>query len=61
VPGGGAHICIGMQFAFMAARLALHHMLVRHRFERTSLRDPDLVILPITHPKDGLPLRLTPI
>ncbi len=59
--GGGAHICIGMQFAFMAARLALHHMLVRHRFERTSDRDPDLVILPITYPKDGLPLRLTAI
>jgi cytochrome P450 len=57
--GGGAHICIGMQFAFMAARLTLHHMLVRYRFERASEHDPELVILPITHPKDGLPLRMS--
>lgn len=59
--GGGAHICIGMQFALMTARLVLHHLLTRYRFVRTSAKDSKFVILPITQPKDGLPLRVTPL
>jgi cytochrome P450 len=57
--GGGAHVCIGMQFALMAARIVLHHVLTRYRIERARDKEAGFIILPITRPKDGLPLRIT--
>jgi cytochrome P450 len=59
--GGGAHICIGMQFALMSARIVLHHLLTRYRIEKASDAETKFVILPITQPKDGLPLKVIPI
>jgi cytochrome P450 len=59
--GGGAHICIGMQFALMSARIFLHQLLTRYRIERAGAKETKFVILPITQPKDGLPLRVTPL
>lgn len=59
--GGGAHLCIGMAFAFMSARLVLHHLLLRYRIELAGQKDSQFVILPITQPKDGLPIRLVPL
>jgi cytochrome P450 len=59
--GGGAHICIGMQFALMSARIVLHELLTRYRIEPLSTKDTKFVILPITQPKDGLPLKITPL
>ncbi|MCP5170263.1 MAG: cytochrome P450 [Hahellaceae bacterium] len=59
--GGGAHICIGMQFAMMAAKITLHHLLKRYRFELACEAPVDFTILPITQPKNGLPVRVIPL
>ncbi|MCP5207262.1 MAG: cytochrome P450 [Hahellaceae bacterium] len=59
--GGGAHICIGMQFAMMAAKITLHHLLKRYKFELDCDENVDFTILPITQPKNGLPVRVIPL
>jgi len=59
--GGGAHMCLGLHFAYMAAKIFLAQALPRCRF---ALR-PDYRIryqqVPIPKPKDGLPIRLDPV
>ncbi len=56
--GGGAHICIGMQFALMAAKLMLHHLLRQYTVELACDEPVAFTILPITHPRNGLPIKL---
>ncbi len=57
--GGGAHMCIGLHFATMQAKAVIFHLLRDYRIRldgpayRTEFR-----IMPLTRPKDGLPLRL---
>lgn len=57
--GGGAHMCLGLHFAYMQAKLILYHLL---RHGRIALDGPgyraDFQIMPLTKPRDGLPVRL---
>ena len=57
--GGGVHLCLGMFFAEMQAKLIAHHLLRRFRW---SLREGYRMTykqVPIQAPMDGLPLRLS--
>jgi cytochrome P450 len=56
--GGGAHLCLGMFFADMQARLTAHHYLLRYRWRtRPGYRAPYKQV-PIQAPRDGLPVRI---
>ena len=57
--GGGAHMCLGLHFAYMQAKILLFHMLRRYRIEPIRPGySTDFQIMPLTKPKDGLPVRL---
>lgn len=56
--GGGAHVCIGQFFAVMFAKMALHQLLTKYRFELSGTTDLKLNIMPTTYPKDGLRMKL---
>lgn len=57
--GGGAHLCIGKRFAALEIKSTLHQMLRRYRW---SLVHPGYVMpyaaMPISKPRDDLPIRL---
>ena len=57
--GGGAHKCIGMHFAIMQIKVFYAHLLRRHRIELVGERPVRWQRMPIPHPKDGLPVRLS--
>ena len=56
--GGGAHMCIGLHFAYMQMKAFFYTLLSEYRV----VVDPDYVcdfqMFPIPKPKDGLPIRL---
>jgi len=57
--GSGAHMCLGLHFATMQAKIILFHLLRRWRIRPVR---PDYTtefqVMPLTKPKDGLPIRL---
>lgn len=55
--GAGAHYCIGYQYAVVAAKIILHHVLARYELERVG-GPLEVYTLPATVPKDGLRMRL---
>lgn len=57
--GGGAHMCLGLHFAYMQAKVILWHLLRDYRIglAHQDYR-ADFQIMPLTKPKDGLPIRL---
>jgi cytochrome P450 len=58
--GGGAHMCLGLHFAYMQAKCFARHFLQNLS---VSLRDgtaPDWQMWPIPKPKDGLRVVLSP-
>ena len=61
--GGGAHKCIGLHFAMMQIKCFLHQFVLR--YDAKLPEDYKLPIVfqdvPFPHPKDQLPLRLTPL
>ncbi len=57
--GGGAHKCIGLHFAYAQTKIVVAALLSRYRVEVLD-PDPDWALLPITRPRDGLPVRLHP-
>ncbi|VAV95814.1 Cytochrome P450 [hydrothermal vent metagenome] len=61
--GGGAHMCIGLHFAYMQIKILMHNILTQNRIvlQRGEDYEPDWQIFPIPRPKDGLPVRLEPI
>ncbi len=59
--GGGAHKCIGMNFAKMQAKLFMHQLLLRYRFTTPENYNPTLKTVPLPKPGDNLPLKLTPL
>lgn len=59
--GGGAHMCLGLHFAYMQAKIFLHHVLTQYRVEMDAGDEPDWALLPIPRPKNGLPLRFVPL
>ena len=59
--GGGAHMCLGLHFAYMQIKILMAHMLTRYRVEVAEGYAPEWQAWPIPQPKDGLQIRLTPI
>lgn len=58
--GGGAHMCLGLHFAYMQVKILMAQMLPRYRVELAA-GDPEWQAWPIPKPKDGLKLTLKPI
>lgn len=58
--GGGAHMCLGLHFAYMQIKILIHAMLTQNRVVLSGGPDyePDWQVFPIPQPKDGLPVRL---
>lgn len=56
--GGGAHKCIGMNFAQMNAKLFMHQLLRQYRFSLLPGYQLRSQILPTPCPPRGLPLRI---
>lgn len=58
--GGGAHLCIGHQFATMQARCFAYHLLTRCELSLAPGYQPKWRYWPIPKPADGLRVRLKP-
>lgn len=56
--GGGAHMCLGLHFAYMQAKIVLHHLLTTHRVSVRAGYEPKWQMFPIPQPRDGLPVTL---
>jgi cytochrome P450 len=56
--GGGAHMCLGLHFAYMQIKILMAHMLTRYRIEIAEGYDPAWQAWPIPKPKDGLRISL---
>jgi cytochrome P450 len=59
--GGGAHMCLGLHFAYMQVKILMWHMLRTHRLEIRKGSGDRWQALPIPKPRDGLPIRLVPL
>ena len=59
--GGGAHMCLGLHFAYMQAKCFARHFLQNLSVSLESGYTPDWQMWPIPKPKDGLRVTLTPI
>ena len=59
--GGGAHKCIGMNFAKLLVKSFLHQFLLNYSFVTHQKRDPALQWIPLTKPKDNVPISITRI
>ncbi|MEL7739629.1 cytochrome P450 [Citromicrobium bathyomarinum] len=59
--GGGAHMCLGLHFAYMQIKILMAHMLTRYRIEVAQDYAPDWQAWPIPQPRDGLQIRLVRI
>lgn len=56
--GGGAHMCLGLHFAYMQAKAFFFQLLATHRLSVADGYEADFQMFPMPKPKDGLPLRL---
>ena len=58
--GGGAHMCLGLHFAYMQIKILMHAMLTQNRIVLQGGPDyePKWQVFPIPQPRDGLPVRL---
>lgn len=52
--GGGAHMCLGLHFAYMQVKVLMAQLLQRYRIEAAEGYAPDWQPWPIPQPKDGL-------
>jgi cytochrome P450 len=59
--GGGAHMCLGLHFAYMQIKILMWHMLRSGTIELPAGSGDKWQAWPIPQPKDGLPVRLAPI
>jgi cytochrome P450 len=59
--GGGAHTCIGLNFAYMQAKCFLFHCLRDVRVTIAPGYRPDWQMWPIPRPRDGLMATLSPL
>lgn len=59
--GGGAHMCLGLHFAYMQAKIFFHHVVTTHRIVVADGYKPEWQVLPIPRPKDGLTVRFEPL
>ena len=56
--GGGAHMCLGLHFAYMQAKCFLYHFLGATQVSTPPGYRPEWKLWPIPQPRDGLPVRL---
>lgn len=59
--GGGAHMCLGLHFAYMQAKCFAWHLFGMNRVSTAPGYKPDWKLWPIPQPRDGLPVKLDPI
>ena len=59
--GGGAHMCLGLHFAYMQVKILLAQLLQRYRIEAAAGYNPEWQDWPIPQPKDGLKVTFTPL
>jgi cytochrome P450 len=52
--GGGAHMCLGLHFAYMQVKILMAQLLTRYSIEVEEGYAPDWQAWPIPKPKDGL-------
>jgi cytochrome P450 len=57
--GGGAHMCVGMNFAEMQVQAVLQALRTRCRWTVAAGFSNDYAYLPIGRPRGGLPIRFT--
>ena len=55
--GGGAHMCLGLHFAYMQIKILMAHILTRYSIEVEEGYAPDWQAWPIPLPKDGLKVK----
>jgi cytochrome P450 len=56
--GGGAHMCLGLHFAYMQAKTFFYHLLTTTRVSLAHGYVPRWQMWPIPKPRDGLPIRI---
>ena len=56
--GGGAHKCLGINFAEIQTKILLFHLLRNYRIEAPRNRKLAFKHLPMPLPKDGLPIKI---
>jgi cytochrome P450 len=59
--GGGAHMCLGLHFAYMQIKILMHHLLTTKRISIEPGYSPQWQQWPMPKPKDGLTVTLTPL
>jgi len=59
--GGGAHMCIGLHFAYMQAKCFARHFLQNLEVSLEPGYSPDWQMWPIPKPRDGLRVTLKPV
>jgi cytochrome P450 len=56
--GGGAHMCLGLHFAYMQAKCFFYHLLTTTRVSLAQGDEPHWQMWPIPKPRGGLPIRI---
>jgi cytochrome P450 len=59
--GGGAHMCLGLHFAYMQAKCFARHFLQNFSVALEPGYTPDWQMWPIPKPRDGLRVTLSPV
>ncbi|QFT76749.1 cytochrome P450 [Erythrobacter sp. THAF29] len=59
--GGGAHMCLGLHFAYMQVKVLMTQLLQRYRIEVEEGYAPAWQEWPIPQPKDGLKVTFVPL
>jgi cytochrome P450 len=57
--GGGAHMCLGLHFAYMQVKILMAQLLQRYRIEVAQGYNPAWQDWPIPQPRDGLKVTFT--
>jgi cytochrome P450 len=56
--GGGAHMCLGLHFAYMQAKTFARHFLQNVEVSLADGYKPDWQMWPIPKPRDGLKVKI---
>lgn len=59
--GGGAHMCLGLHFAYMQVKVLMAQILQRYSIEMAEGVGEDWQAWPIPKPRDGLPVTFKPL
>lgn len=59
--GGGAHMCLGLHFAYMQSKVIMAHLLPNYAIDLPAGYTTDFQIMPLVKPVDGLPVTLKAI